>query len=80
MWRLALLSAYPAFVVRPGSYSCVVAHPNGQRLAAQLDLLADHDPRGQVFDWPVEDRGGVTTLPQPMEQFRLLRCDLRAGW
>jgi hypothetical protein len=58
----------------------VVEHPNGQRLAAQLDLFAGRDPQGQVFDWPVEERGGVITLPQAAQQFPLLKCVLRAGW
>ena len=75
-----LLSDYPGLVVMPGVYPCAVEHPNGQRLAAELDLLAGHDPEGHVFDWPVEEHGGVRTLPQPTEQFPLIKCDLRAGW
>lgn len=74
------MSEYPGLVVRPASYPCVIEHPNGQRLAAQLDLAAGRDPQGQVFGWPVAERGGVRTLPQPAERFPLLKCDLRAGW
>jgi hypothetical protein len=58
----------------------VVEHPNGQRLAAELDLLAGRDPQGHVFGWPVDERGGVRILPQPAEQYPLLKCELRAGW
>jgi hypothetical protein len=67
-------------MVEPGSYPCVIEHPSGQRLAAELDLGASHTPHGQVFGWPVVERGGVRTLPQPAERFPLLKCDLRAGW
>ncbi len=74
------LPEYPSLVINPGSYPCVVEHPNGQRLAAELDLAAGRDPQGQVFGWPVQARNGVTTLPQPAERFPLLKCDLRAGW
>jgi hypothetical protein len=65
---------FPKLVVEPGSYPCVVEHPNGQRLAAVLDLDAGQSPRGQVFDWPVPERGGIRTVPQPVEQFPLLKC------
>lgn len=71
---------FPGLVVKPGSYPCVVEHPDGQRLVAELDLGAGHSPRGQVFEWPVQERGGFVTVPQPIEQFPLLKCSLRAGW
>jgi ApeA N-terminal domain 1 len=58
----------------------VIEHPNGQRLAAQLDLDAARSPQGEIFGWPAEERAGVRTFPQPAEQFPLLKCDLRAGW
>ncbi len=74
------LSEYPGLVVNPGSYPCVIEHPNGQRLAAELELGAGRSPQGQVFGWPVEERDGVRTLPQPAERFPLLKGDLRAGW
>jgi hypothetical protein len=66
-------------MVEPGSYPCVIEHPDGQRLAAVLDLGAGHSPTGQVFDWPVPKRGGVRSLPQPVEQFPVLKCRLRSG-
>jgi len=74
-----LLSDYPGLVVRPGVYPCVVEHPNGQRLAAELDLLAGRDPEGHVFNWPVEEHGCLRALPRPAEQLPLVKCDLRAG-
>lgn len=74
------MSEFPGLVVKPGSYPCVIEHPNGQRLAAELDLGAGHNPQGQVFGWPVDERDGIRTLPQPAERFPLLKCDLRAGW
>jgi ApeA N-terminal domain 1 len=77
---VSLLSDFPSLVVQPGSYPCVVEHPNGQRLAAQLDLGAARSPQGEIFGWPGEERGGVRAFPQPAERFPLLKCDLRAGW
>ena len=74
------MPGFPNLVVEPGSYPCVIEHPDGQRLAAVLDLGAGQSPRGQVFDWPVPERGGIRTVPQPVEQFPLLKCSLRAGW
>src|ERR1700683_4087734 len=71
------LSEFPGLVVKPGSYPCVVEHPSGQRLPAELDLGAGHGPRGQVFGWPVEERDGIRTLPQPAERYPMLKCDLR---
>jgi hypothetical protein len=71
---------FPKLLVEPGSYPCVIEHPDGQRLAAILDLHAGQSPRGQVFDWLVPERGGIRTVPQPVEQFPLLKCSLRAGW
>jgi hypothetical protein len=74
------LSDYPSLVVKPGSYPCVIEHPSGQRLAAELDLGAGRSPQGQVFGWPVEERDGIRTVPQPAERYPLLKCGLRAGW
>jgi len=71
---------FPSLIVKPGSYPCVIEHPDGQRLAAMLDLGEEVSPRGQVFDWPVPERGGVVTVPQPAEKFPMLKCSLRAGW
>ncbi len=71
---------FPSLVINPGMYPCVIEHPNGQRLAAEIDLGADRSPQGQVFGWPVNDRDGLRVLPQPAEQFHALKCDLRAGW
>jgi hypothetical protein len=74
------LSSFPDLVVRPGSYPCLIEHPNGQRLAAELDLGAGCNPRGQVYGWPVEERDGVRTAPKSAERYPVLKCDLRAGW
>ena len=41
----SLLSDYPGLVAKPGSYPCVIVHPNGERLAADLDLSAGRSPR-----------------------------------
>ena len=71
---------FPKLVVEPGSYPCVIEHPDGRQLDAILDLGAGQSPRGQVFDWPVPERGGIRVVPQPVEQFPLLKCSLRAGW
>jgi hypothetical protein len=71
---------FPKLVVEAGSYPCVIEHPDGQRLAAVLDLVPGHSPRGEVFDWPVPERGGIRTVPQPVEQFPLLKCSLRVRW
>ena len=74
------MSEFPGLVINPGSYPCVIEHPNGQRLAAELELGVSRNPQGQVFEWPIEERDGVRTLTQPAERFPLLKCDLRAGW
>ena len=75
-----MLSEFPGLMVKPGSYPCMVEHPSGQRLAAELELGAGRSPLGQVFGWPVEERDGIRTWPQPTERYPLLKCDLRAGW
>ena len=66
-------------MVASGSYPCVIERPDGQRLAAVLDLDAGQNPQGQVFDWPVSERGGVRSWPLPAEQFTVLKCRLRTG-
>jgi hypothetical protein len=78
--KLVPVPEFPSLVVKPGSYPCVIEHPGGQRLAAVLDLGEGVSPRGQVFDWPVLEHGGVVTVPQPVEKFPMLKCSLRAGW
>lgn len=71
---------FPPLMVKPGSYPCVLYHPDGQLLPGVLDLGACHSPHGQVFDWPVRERAGIRSVPQPVEQFPVLKCSLRAGW
>lgn len=74
------LGEYPNLVVSPGSYPCVIEHPDGQRLSAELELDESRMPRGRIFGWPVQERDGIRAFPQPVEHSPVLKCALRAGW
>src|SRR5260370_19480973 len=65
--------------IQQGSYPCAIEHPDGPRVAAQLELSAGRDPHGEVFGWPLEPHDGVIAVPQPAEHFSVLRGYLRVG-
>lgn len=71
---------FPKLIIKPGSYTCVLEHPDGRRITGQIELNASQSPLGEIFGWPpVPSSKGVTAYPQPDEHFASLKCDLRQG-